>query len=301
MSELAHHAPRVLVLLSIHGTAPHLVGQLESILTQRGVLVELLIFNDRASNDVLEAITRLESRGLRCKVLTHEFVSGLPDVYVYLLQEAPFHFDMYCFADSDDTWHPEKLKTAWLSMRNSTTPILWISGWTEFEDEGGANEEDKLAISAVLGGILVETPAPGCCFVWNQALAAVMAVPDARDCVMHDSWVAAWAALNGRIEICPESLVRYRIHENNSIGRTTSLYSRLRTFDSSTWSTRRRQAGALLALSPHMSASDERLLATFAGGPAAKRILAWVRRDLRRHRFWDSVLLAVFDIFWPTK
>ena len=104
---------KVMVLLSSYNGEKYIREQLDSILTQQGVEVTLLVRDD-GSRDATPRILREYAE--RCKnviVLPEENV-GCVSSFRKLLTEAYNYIDRvdyFAFADQDDVWLPEKLKS----------------------------------------------------------------------------------------------------------------------------------------------------------------------------------------------
>jgi len=150
----------------------------------------------------------------------HNFERGLR----YCLEDETI--SAIAFADQDDIWHPEKLKTLLQAMRSSHSrlahsdllvvnhqeQVIHPSCW-EYE---GRNPE-KLTPEL----LLLRNTVTGCSLLFcSSLLSQVLPFPIQRhnNAWHHDLWVALVAAKLGTIAHLRQPLIAYRLHDNNSIG-----------------------------------------------------------------------------------
>ncbi len=149
----------------------------------------------------------------------HNFERGLQ----YCLEDKTI--GAIAFADQDDIWHPEKLKTLLENMRSSHSllihsdllvvndqeQVIHPSCW-EYE---GRNPE-KLTPEL----LLLRNTVTGCSLLFCASLLSkVLPFPiQGKIAWHHDLWIALAAAKLGTIAHLRQPLVAYRLHANNSIG-----------------------------------------------------------------------------------
>jgi glycosyltransferase involved in cell wall biosynthesis len=125
-------------------------------------------------------------------------------------------------ADQDDIWAPQKLATMLAAMRrgeqDGTVPTLVFSD-LEVVDASLARLDPswwnhtgmKVEWARSFKAMLSQNIVPGCAMMLNRPLLD-LAMPMPAGIIMHDWWFLLVALALGRVEICPEALVRYRRH-----------------------------------------------------------------------------------------
>jgi rhamnosyltransferase len=299
--------PRVTVLLATYNGLRWLPRQIETILDQEGVVVRLLVSDDASTDGTREWLETWDDP--RITVLPDTGPSGgaAPNFYRLLNELDLETCDLVAFADQDDVWLPGKL-AAQAEVVLSGAAEGTSSDVTAFDADGKRHLIRK-SFPQRRFDYLLESPGPGCTFVFSKPLAVevrrVLAEPDgvARSIEFHDWLVYAVCRAHGwpwLIEDTP--WVDYRQHESNAMGANAgarSAFDRLKRMRNS-W--HRSEARKLAAVCLPLATPDQRAeLADLMRllddrGIAARWDLAKRAGELRRRprdRWVIGVLTAV--------
>lgn len=216
----------VVVLMSTYNGEKYLTQQIDSILTQKGVSLKLLIRNDGGNRreETLKILNNYIIKDNRIDVIKGENI-GCANSFWELLKKAP-KSDFYAFADQDDYWFEDKLASAvnFLKGCNNSIPQLYCCA-VEVVDEnlnkidvdaGGKNYATTFPIT------FVKSLAPGCTFVFNEA-ARKKCIEYCSCLDIHDWTMAKIVSLFGEIHYDSIQHMYYRQHGNNVIGASGGL------------------------------------------------------------------------------
>ena len=117
---------KVLVLLSTYNGEKYLREQLDSVLSQEGVDVSLLIRDDGSKDGTLNI---LKEYSVKDNVNYYEGVNCGPSESFHDLMRHAKGYDYYAFCDQDDVWNNDKLITAvrLLEEKKQDLPLLYCS------------------------------------------------------------------------------------------------------------------------------------------------------------------------------
>lgn len=240
--------PSVLVLLSTYNGEKYLRAFLDSVLSQIGVAVSILIRDDGSTDGTAQILGEYSQRD-NIKILEVGPNLGYAASFWRLLQNA-CNADYYAFADQDDIWLPEKLSTSIAQISDCAEPSLGSSNVIPVDDSLNRLDIEPFPVHGPLslaeslkGSIL-----PGCTFVFNEG-ARKIAARYQGFMESHDWALYAIVTCFGTVRYCDESNILYRIHEGNTIGVTSGwqdLCCKVRRFFSPRTNTRSRFATDLL-------------------------------------------------------
>ena len=241
--------PVVLVLMSTYNGERFLKEQIDSILSQEGVDVRLLVRDDGSTDRTWEILEEYAS-GYRNIVITMGENVGFVKSFSALVKMAMDYTNMeeavqttptppnlggeaaahkndahsggefYAFADQDDVWMAEKLKTACsvLSKKDATKPNLFTSNSMQINAEGKELElfhkgpEPKFR----KGNVLVFGTEQGCSMVFNRKAMELYAECEPQ-LTWHDRWLYHICYFLGSVTYDHQPLFYYRRHENNAL------------------------------------------------------------------------------------
>lgn len=211
---------KVAVLMSTYNGEKYIEEQIRSILNQRGEFDLHLLIRDDGSNDltheILQKYENIDSISWYCGKNIGPALS-----FLNLIKENP-GYDFYAFADQDDYWKQNKISTAISYIGFTEKPTLYFSNADLVDNNLNSlgrklyREEPRtdLATLSCAGGIL------GCSIVFNNDLAKyIQDYPLPKQLIMHDFYISLLcAALEGNVIYNPDSFIKYRQHEHNTIG-----------------------------------------------------------------------------------
>jgi hypothetical protein len=147
-----------------------------------------------------------------------------------LIEKASFEF--VALADQDDVWLPNHLLSS--IKRLSVTPGMPSMTFSSVTEFGEKINLESIWPSRFPGKdirtILTENVARGCTFVLNSKAINLIKLHKPKHAIMHDWWILLLIYSSGRVTWSTIPEIRYRIHQNNSVGRKSSFRIRLNRF-----------------------------------------------------------------------
>lgn len=223
---MINQMPTVAVLMSTYNGEKFLREQLDSIFNQDNVAVKLFVRDDGSTDGTVGIVREYAQRFPVEIILDRENVRPGESFMrlVYRYADEP-DIDYYAFADQDDVWLPKKMCTAIekLNMIGKDMPALYSSNqyiYTNGENKGVRHKEPQ---RVDLISHMTKNTIAGCTFVFNKALAQLVAGVDRPDprilrYRLHDAWLMLVAIACGKAVYDEESHMLYRIHEENTVG-----------------------------------------------------------------------------------
>lgn len=214
--------------MSTYNGVRFLTEQIDSILSQTGVDVRLLVRDDGSSDSTLEMLLDYEFRHPdNIKVVAGTNI-GWKKSFLSLLDLADEHWPggkWFAFSDQDDIWLPDKLSTGVAMLRRLPEEIkLYCSNlsiYKEGKNLGILTPRHHMAPTPQ--NCLVRNLAGGCTMIFPRSLRDVIAGNKPSAVFPHDFWIYQTAVLLGRCIIDAESHILYRQHESNQIGSKTGI------------------------------------------------------------------------------
>ena len=213
---------RVLVLLSTYNGEKYIKEQLESLYSQEGVSITLLVRDDGSSDSTCSVLDVEQGAGR----LTWYTGENLKPAFSFwnLLQKAP-DSPFYAFCDQDDVWDNDKLKVAVDKLVSAgDMPALYFCQ-TRLVD-ASLNEIESVKISPLLtyDEALIYHFVTGCTMVINSAMREVLLRYTPEFIRMHDIWIYDVAqAVGAKVFFDSVPHISYRQHGGNVIGQANSF------------------------------------------------------------------------------
>lgn len=235
---------KIAVVMSTYNGEKYIKSQLESILNQKfnhdKFELHIYIRDDGSSDSTLKIISEYESKYplIIRQVDKRSCNLGVKSSFFRLIKLVKA--DYYFFSDQDDIWLPNKLNKFMIifDSERSDLPIgiysdLWIA------DKNGVSENKTMKKGTVAGKkhenylpiLLTRYLVTGASFAINNCTA--ISLDDIHDedldkVRMHDSFIALFVAMYGKLNYIDEPLINYRQHGNNVVG--ASFKSRANVF-----------------------------------------------------------------------
>lgn len=217
------------ISLCTYNGGRYLLEQLGSIENQNRLPDELVVCDDRSNDTTLEILSEFRARA-PFSVHIHRNDSNLGPVQNFEKAISLCAGDYIFLCDQDDVWLPNKIETSMqkiLQMEatyGKTTPIL-VHADAKVVDANLAIIAESLweyqkgnpANGTVLNRLLLQNPATGCTVAINAVLRKI-ALPIAKDAMMHDWWLTMVAAAFGKVGYIENQLLLYRQHGKNDTG-----------------------------------------------------------------------------------
>ncbi|MDB9957974.1 glycosyltransferase [Oceanospirillaceae bacterium] len=217
--------PRCIVLLAAYNGECWIDEQISSILSQRGVSVDICISVDLSDDRTHQLCLDWEEKDSRIITLPYgERFGGAARNFFRLTNEVDVSpFDMVSFADQDDIWFEDKLHTAWKKLSldgydaySSDVTAFWPDGRQVLIKKSHPQREYDH---------FFEAAGPGCTYVFKvEAFSAIQVFLSTRylECVevaLHDWLFYSYCRQSGRSWFIDNNpLMLYRQHAKNQVG-----------------------------------------------------------------------------------
>ncbi|HBJ1651642.1 glycosyltransferase family 2 protein [Clostridium botulinum] len=221
---------KVLVLLSSYNGEKYIRQQMDSILSQKGCIVDILIRDDGSTDNTCEII-RSYKKTRHVKLLEENINLRSARSFLRLIENAS-EYDYYAFADQDDVWDKDKLISGLLLLREEKREALYCSNARVVDEKLnplGLNVYKHLKYTN-FESIIINGNFMGCTMIFNNKLkSAILSALRPSYCLMHDYYIAAFCKLIGGNVIYDDiAHMSYRIHGNNTVGISTNLFSKIK-------------------------------------------------------------------------
>ena len=219
------------ILLGVYNGARFLETQIQSYLCQLHTDWLVLARNDGSTDNSAQILEHHACKDSRFELIKDNGKNlGIIRNFSTLMGAA---LDTDCryfaFSDQDDFWEPDKLSHQLQCIQdaektNPGNPVLIHSDAIVSDTNLKEIAPSYLAYRGIgygtsepLKNLLVQNFVTGCTMMANRRLLE-LAYPVPDTVLMHDWWLALWAAAVGRIEFIDRPLIHYRQHETNQVG-----------------------------------------------------------------------------------
>ncbi len=219
-------APLVSIVLAVYNGAFYLSRQMESLLSQTHSHVEIIVCDDRSDDTSLSLAQQFAEKDRRVRIFSNTERLGVSANFLGALRHANGEF--VCFSDQDDDWRQDKIEILIGRIENNQKNMLVYSD-LEICDKNLKMIHPSFwkasGIAPVCGKmderILIRNLAPGCSMLFRKAVKDKMIGLGIDSPFMHDHLALVTSCVLGEIVFSPETLVKYRQHQNNVIGSQT--------------------------------------------------------------------------------
>lgn len=235
--ETKDNAPNVLVIMATYNGSEYISDQIESILLQESVNVNLIINDDRSSDDTVLICKKYARLYKNISLHVNETNLGIAENFLQsLYSDIASEYDYIAFSDQDDVWLPEKLIKGIEYMQNSNDqPALYFSEVNNV-DQNLQNPKPSLEVfrgyEKRSGTALLREWAHGCTMILNQKMRSIIC--SYRPEVIpgnHDTWVYRVSACCGTIVAdYDNSYILRRLHDGNQVGDILDNFHNVRKF-----------------------------------------------------------------------
>ena len=189
---------------------------LDSLSTQVGVKINLIVSDDGSNDRTLEIIDYYKFKFGNFELLNGPGLGPAANFF-WLMKHA--NSDFIAFADQDDIWLPDHLLQGIETLKqNSNIPAMTYGRVVEF----GSKMNDRIwPLKDEIGNlaeICFENYARGCTIIFNKNLLEAINEYEPKHAIMHDWWLFLYASTYGRAIFIRDVTVRYRVHEGNAVG-----------------------------------------------------------------------------------
>ena len=203
---------KISIAIATYNGAKYLPEQLDSLLAQSRLPDELIIVDDKSSDNTLNIIKDFQDRA-PFKVIIEQNEKNLGYTQNFNKALEKTRGDLVFMCDQDDVWLPDKLATVeQYSIEHSNALVI-------MNDAVITDSNLIKSASTKLGqfesaGISVSNFVMGCCAMVRRDLLDVC-LPIPNGFQGHDSWIVKMAEGVGSKHILPQPLQLYRRHNQN--------------------------------------------------------------------------------------
>ena len=234
------------VVLATYNGEKYLTEFLESLLKQQRVHIRLLVSDDGSTDGTMKILESFLPKFDEFRIVFGPQKGPAANFYSLLRQASG---DYIALADQDDIWEPQHLINSIQRIdRYSAQPEMSYSSTITFGDPESSGiiwpKSDPIERGLIP---IFQNYARGCTIVINRSALALLTEISPKKEVMHDWWIYIMIYIFGEVRFGLEPEVRYRIHDNNTVGlgkvdpfralrvirnRTWQPYSQLMEFES---------------------------------------------------------------------
>ena len=233
---------KILIILATFNGEKYIHDQLISILNQKSVDIEVLIFDDCSTDNTIKIIQSFNDS--RIIIYKNKFPSGSAGAnFLNAIKSISSNkiasFDYISFSDQDDIWYSNKLYDACnlLLIKKSELYCSNLLLWNQFNDTHILLKKDY---NQKKYDFLFEGASAGCTYLLTNNLFTnfenylVQTNIQYWPSISHDWLIYFYSRLNGfKVIIDSEPKIVYRIHQNNvhgqlNINSMSSYFNRLK-------------------------------------------------------------------------
>lgn len=216
------------VAMTTYNGEKYLLAQLTSIIHQTQPVDEIIICDDRSSDNTVSVIENFINNNksqVKIKLIKNIINLGYAENFKKAIRYT--HGDYIFLSDQDDLWEPRKVEIMIRSMRESNADLLCSNYF--LINQKGTKLEKLVAVPSYIQKakpglnkvkffpLLFGNVAQGCTYCFTQEIREIYLKIDSRD-LIHDYQLILIAAIRKNCFFINEKLIQYRIHENNSVG-----------------------------------------------------------------------------------
>jgi len=214
--------------MSAYNGQKYIIEQIDSILSQKGVEVFLVVRDDGSTDATLSVLLSYRQKYHAQMEVIAGLNEGVQRSFSYLINHVKdYDFDYFAFADQDDVWHEDKLCVAVsiLKGKSADKPVLYFSNLCAVDEKlkPYGNIYAKGYVNITKKGALTRNFAYGCTCVFNRKAVLMYARNYEARMWMHDYWLYLICLYMGEVYYDENAYISYRQHGNNSVGFKRSI------------------------------------------------------------------------------
>ncbi len=197
------------VIMPVHNSAAYVASSIESVLQQTYRNLELVIINDASTDDSLKIIQESTKRcGIRVKVISFPENRGVAAARNKGLEQAAGEY--IAFLDSDDIWHPEKIRLQTETLRKTGRDLCFVA-YDMIDETGRVIKHRQVKPDTGYTDLLKENN-----IIFSGVLGRAECIKEQRfDCrCFHEDYLFLLTMLQKGKRFCGinETLLQYRVH-----------------------------------------------------------------------------------------
>jgi glycosyltransferase involved in cell wall biosynthesis len=224
--------PLISIALTTYNGEMFLKKQLDSLYHQSYQNIEIVVSDDN-SNDMTPDILKKYAKDKNLKVIFNDKTSGITKNFEKAIQKCSGEY--VCLCDQDDIWHKDKVETLLNCIRkkeiDKNIPII-VHSESEIIDKN-SNRTNKNLIGRAgnkkgLNNLLFGNPkVQGASSIINRKFCEEI-LPFPINLQIYDLYMSYFSDTLGQRYFIRRPLMKYRIHNNNAVGRLDENTSKIR-------------------------------------------------------------------------
>ncbi|QES89309.1 glycosyltransferase family 2 protein [Rhizosphaericola mali] len=199
------------VCLATYNGSKYIIEQIKSILSQLSPNDELIISDDRSTDNTIDLIKEINDS--RIKLFVNSGVSGVSHNFENALKRALG--DYIFLSDQDDIWEKNKISATLPLLINN---VCILHNARIIDNHGKFTNKTLFSVYKTRTGFfnnLIRNTFVGCCMAFRRDMLQYI-LPIPNNVTMHDMWIALICHLNGNVILVDSELLQYRRHDNNA-------------------------------------------------------------------------------------
>lgn len=222
---------KILVLLCSYNGEKYIKEQIFSILNQKNCSINLIIHDDKSTDQTLKIIEEIKDS--RINLVVNKINSGSPALNFInsiksLDENLISEFDYFSLSDQDDIWFENKIYSA-LDLIKKNNSSLYCSNLIKWDDKKNTTSIINKHYPQKKFDYLFEGASAGCTYVLDRKLffcikKCINSVANWDNKYLSHDWFIYFCArhYNFKVIIDKRPFLKYRIHQNNVHGSLNS-------------------------------------------------------------------------------
>lgn len=212
----------IAILMSTFNGEKYIDEQIESIIQQTYTSWNLFIRDDGSTDHTRQIINKWINKDDRVHYI-NDTLSGLGPAKSFISLLNQVDADYYFFADQDDYWEKNKIEIMLANIdKTPDTPSLVYCSLKCTDENLNPEVNDFENLMGKFSGQnrFIGNDMPGCIMLINKKLRDITInnFDNNTNIIMHDWWIALIAEVFGNVRFIDQKLIKYRQHNNNSVG-----------------------------------------------------------------------------------
>ena len=219
------------ILLATYNGEKYIEEQLDSLLLQTYKDIRIIVRDDNSTDGTMDILCKYQRRYPEViHIVDAKSVSGSGAIFNFMKLVSYSTSDYVMFCDQDDYWLPRKVELTLKRMKQieeklGTTdiPVLVYTDYRVVDEELNdmcvkEKHMHTYGHHTRFNRLLVQNYVTGCTMMLNRALWKGIETTYNEDIIMHDWWIALYAAAFGKIHHISKESMLYRQHGSNVYG-----------------------------------------------------------------------------------
>lgn len=224
------------VVLCTYNGEQYIEEQLLSIIKQKKKVDLISIYDDASTDLTISIIKKIQKKyknECRINISINSSNLGYVKNFTQALMSVNFKSNFILLSDQDDIWVDNKVEYIIDVIGNTDIPILAFSDAILIDGKGNKLggkmwNSIKFYNSNIKKELINRNVVTGATVCINGALLNKFKMLKKSVELPHDYYLAIIAAMHGEIKPIRKCLIYYRLHENNQIGSSISIYDKFR-------------------------------------------------------------------------